>query len=45
MRKFDLHISHNDLYFGADEVYANWSSQLEVVMNTTILSYYMLIGA
>ena len=36
--------SDNDLYFDAEEVYANGSSQLEVVMSTTILSYYMLIG-
>ena len=35
----------NSLTFGAEEVYANVSSQLEVVMNTTILSYYMLIEA
>ena len=27
----------NSLTFGAEEVYANGSSQLEVVMNTTIL--------
>ena len=40
-----MHTSHNDLYFGAEEVYANGSSQLKVMMNTTILSYYMLIGA
>ena len=40
-----LHASHNNLYFGVEEVYANGSSQLEVVMNTTILSYYMLMGA
>ena len=35
----------NSLTFGAEEVYANGSSQLKVVMNTTILSYYMLMGA
>ena len=45
LRKFDLHASHNDLYFGVEEVYANESSQLEVMMNTIILSYYMLMGA
>ena len=45
LRKFDLHTSHNDFYFRAEEVYANVKSQMEVVMNTTILSYYMLMGA
>ena len=40
MRKFDRHTSHNDLYFGAAEVYANGSSQLEVVMhNNTFILY------